>query len=230
MKKETAQALLKLSRDEYDTYASEFSGTRKFFWRELEFLKEYVTPGSKILDIGCGNGRLLDLFEGLDIEYTGIDSSKELIAIAQKERGSRGAFIHADALSLPFEDGTFDVVFSVAMLHHVPDHKNRMQCVSEAQRVLKHGGTCVFTVWNTLQWRFFKQHLVQTGRKLCGLSDLDLGDMIITFGKKKRKRFVHSLSKRALQSLFEKNSFLDTMVREVKRKSGFANFIVTAKK
>jgi ubiquinone/menaquinone biosynthesis C-methylase UbiE len=230
VKKDTAEALLRLSEEEYDAYASEFSNTRKFFWRELEFLKDFVHTGDKVLDIGCGNGRLVDVFENIDMTYTGIDSSKELIAIAQKHRSTQGTYIHASALSLPFPDNSFDTVFSIAVLHHIPSKEHRAQFVAEAHRVLKPGGMCILTMWNTLQWKFAKAHVIHALKKVCGISKLDFGDIILTFGKEKRKRFVHTLSQKGLQALFENNNFIDISVREVKRQSGYANFVVVAKK
>lgn len=230
MKKDTAQSLLRMSQSEYDVYASEFSRTRSFFWEELEFIKEYVKHGSSILDIGCGNGRLLDMFRDEEIEYTGIDFSKQLITIAKHERGSKGTFLQGSALSLPFENNSFHTVFSIAVLHHIPSKEHRRQFVSEAYRVLKPDGICVFTVWNTLQLRFAKKHFLQTVKKLCGLSALDFGDMMLSFGKEKRQRFIHSLSKRSIRTLFKKSCFTNISVQEVKRKSGYANFVVVGKK
>ena len=230
MKKDTAKALLRLSEEEYNVYASEFSTTRPFFWKELEFIKEYVEQGASVLDVGCGNGRLLDVFENTEIEYTGIDFSKELISIAQNERGTKGTFLHGSALALPFDDNSFDTVFSIAVLHHIPSKEYRQRFVSEAYRVLKPGGICVLTVWNTLQWKFAKTHFIHAMKKLCGLSDLDIGDMIIPFGKEKKQRYIHSLTKREIQNVFRNNKFSDISVDEIKRKSGYANYIVVAKK
>lgn len=228
MKKDTAQTLLTLSREEYDEYAKEFSHSRKNFWKELEFLKTYTHAGERVLDIGCGNGRLIDVLPSSGIHYTGIDFSKELITIAQEARGEKGTFIHADALSLPFENNSFDTVFSIAVLHHIPSHAHRMRFVAEAYRVLKPNGTCVLTVWNTLQWKFMKTHVVQTLKKLCGYSPMDFGDMILPFGKNKRQRYVHSFTTRGLKKMFERNNFSTISIREVKRQSGYANFVVTA--
>jgi ubiquinone/menaquinone biosynthesis C-methylase UbiE len=230
VKKDTAEALLTLSKEGYNEYAKEFSDSRQYFWRELEFLKNYVQPNTEVLDIGCGNGRLVDMFENINIHYTGIDFSTELIAIAQKTRGAKGTFQHANALSLPFADNTFDTVFSIAVLHHIPGKENRQRFVSEALRVLKPNGTCVLTTWNTLQWKFVKAHLTHGLKKLGGASALDFGDIIIPFGKHKRQRYIHSLSKRNLRNLFEKSGFSDISVQEIKRQSNYSNFVVVAKK
>lgn len=230
MKKDTAEALLTLSKNEYDEFAKEFSDSRQYFWRELEFLKNYVQPNGAVLDIGCGNGRLVDLFEGTNLHYTGVDFSTELITIAQKTRGDKGTFRDASALSLPFADNTFDTVFSIAVLHHIPGKQNRQQFVSETFRVLKPNGTCVLTTWNTLQWKFAKPHLMHSFKKICGFSDLDFGDMLIPFGKQKRQRYVHSLTPIGLRSLFKNSNFSDISTQEIKRQSGYANFVVIARK
>lgn len=230
MKKETAQAILKLSEDEYDAYASEFSLSRQYFWRELEFFKEFVHEGDHVLDVGCGNGRLVDLFEDVSIKYTGVDFSEKLIAIARENRASRGSFLHANALALPFEDNSFDVVFSVAVLHHIPSKEYRTQFASEIHRVLKPGGTLVLTVWDILQWKFARAHAEHFLKKVCGLSPLDFGDVIISFGKEKRKRYVHAFTQKSLKKIFTQNDFVNISVREVKRKSGYVNFVVLGEK
>lgn len=231
MEKETAKKLLELSEKEYDTYAKEFSDSRPFFWKELEFIEQYVREGSAVLDVGCGNGRLLDfLGSKKNINYTGIDSSQELINIAQKERGNKGIFIHANALSLPFGDNMFDTVLSIAVLHHIPSKKFRDTFIEEAYRVLKPGGTLILTTWNTWQWRFFKIHFAHILRKLTFRSQLDFGDTIFSFGKTKNQRFVHAFTKRDLKKLLTQHGFNVSSVKEVRRKSGYANLVMIATK
>ncbi|MFP4617175.1 MAG: class I SAM-dependent methyltransferase [Candidatus Paceibacterota bacterium] len=230
MKKETAEKILKMSEKEYDEYASEFSNSRQFFWDELKFLKEYVNSGNSVLDIGCGNGRLSDLFKNEDIDYTGIDFSKQLIEIAKKERGKNGTFVQATALDLPFKDSSFDKVFSIAVLHHIPSKEKRDRFISEAHRVLKPDGICVLTVWNTFQSRFIKTHVEHSLKKVLGRSNLDFGDMIIPFGKQKRQRYIHSFTKTGLRRLFEKSGFSNISVQKIKRKSGQSNLVIIAQK
>ena len=230
MKKETAQKLLKLSQEEYDEYASEFSNSRQFFWDELRFIKNYAHPGDRVLDVGCGNGRLSDMFENKNIQYTGVDFSKKLIEIAKKERGKNGTFLQANALNLPFEDSSFDAVFSIAVLHHIPSKENRIKFISEAYRVLKNDGVYTLTVWDTLQWKFIKSHKKHFLDRLRGLSELDFGDMIIPFGKKKRQRYIHTFTKRSLRKLFKRSGFSDISIQEIKRKSGHSNLVVIAQK
>lgn len=219
-----------MSKKEYDEYASEFSNSRQFFWDELKFLKEYVNSGDSVLDIGCGNGRFSDLFKNEDIDYTGIDFSKQLIEIAKKERGKNGTFVQASALSLPFKDSSFDKVFSIAVLHHIPSKEKRKKFISEIHRALVPSGICVLTVWNTFQSRFIKTHVEHSLKKVLGRSNLDFGDMIIPFGKQKRQRYIHSFTKTGLRRLFEKSGFSNISVQKVKRKSGQSNLVIIAQK
>jgi len=230
MKKDAAQKMLKLSEEEYDNYAEEFSNSRPFFWRELEDLNKFAKDGDKILDIGCGNGRLLSLLGNKNIHYTGIDSSKKLIEIAKKNHSEEQKFIHANALDLPFQDKTFDTVFSIAVLHHVPSQKFRELFVAEASRVLKPKGILVLTVWNIYQWKFMKAHLLNAIKKILGHSDLDFGDIILSFGQKKRRRYIHGFTKKSLFQILEKNGFTVYSIKEIKRQSGYSNFVVVAEK
>jgi Methylase involved in ubiquinone/menaquinone biosynthesis len=142
-----ARDLLKKTKEDYDSIAQDFSRTRQSFWKELEMLKDYVKEGEKVLDIGCGNGRLFQILKDKNIEYTGIDFSKNLIELAKKKY-PEGNFLVANALNLPFKENTFDKVFLIAVLHHIPSKELRSQVLKEAKRVLKPQGLLILTVWN----------------------------------------------------------------------------------
>ena len=79
MDRDYAQYLLKKTRQDYNLIAPQFSSTRRFVWRGLESLAKYILSREKVLDLGCGNGRLLQIFKDIDIDYTGIDGSQKLI-------------------------------------------------------------------------------------------------------------------------------------------------------
>ena len=64
-----AEYLLKKTIQDYNLIAEEFSRTRERIWPEMRFLfDEYLIPGEKILDIGCGNGRFLEIFKEKKVE------------------------------------------------------------------------------------------------------------------------------------------------------------------
>ncbi len=95
-------------------------------------------PFENILDIGCGQGicsQKIDL--GLS-HYTGIDSSEFLIKRATELYESANTkFQVADALDLPFDDESFDAVFSISLIHLIEDID---EVIYELSRVLKPKG------------------------------------------------------------------------------------------
>ena len=85
----------------------------------------------RVLDIGCGNGRLLGLLSDRGVPAVGLDASPMMLNAAS---GSR---VFADARMLPFRGNTFGGVAALYMLYHLEDP---VQAVAECHRVLKPGG------------------------------------------------------------------------------------------
>jgi len=115
----------------------------------------YIKDGWKVLDLGCGNGRLINSLKDKKINYLGIDSSKGLIKIA---RGNfpKNKFEIMAMESLKLKDKSFNSVFAIASLHHLPTKKLRLQALSEANRVLKKDDYLFITVWNLWQPKYRK--------------------------------------------------------------------------
>lgn len=94
-----------------------------------------------LLEVGCGSGYYAEVFRlllGADVGYTGLDSSRAMIALARRTHPT-AAFTLGDATALPFDDAAFDVVFNGASLMHILDfHK----AVAEARRVARRA--CIF--------------------------------------------------------------------------------------
>ncbi|MGC9049262.1 MAG: class I SAM-dependent methyltransferase [Patescibacteria group bacterium] len=156
----TAQKILEENKRNYEELAEEFSNTRIYLWSELQELTKFVKDNDKILDLGCGNGRLYELFKNRPVEYVGIDNSTKLIEIARRNFQTNSKFqilnfkpkfVVADALNLPFKDSEFDLVFAIALLHHIPSEELRMKVLKNCYRVLKPGSLLILTVWNLWQ-------------------------------------------------------------------------------
>lgn len=127
----------------YDTHAEAWANSRKktsepSFWHsEYQVLKKLLPPQSTILEIGSGSGRESLELTQMGYTYTGIDTSQELLKIAQKTNPSC-TFIHTTAYSLPFLPESFDAFTSWAMLPHIP--KERIgDALSSIQKSLKSG-------------------------------------------------------------------------------------------
>jgi len=168
MKKKYAENLLKKTKQDYDKIAQEFSATRWRIWEEAEFLfNDYVMPGEKVLDLGCGNGRFFEFLKDKDIHYIGVDFSEKLIEIA-KNKYPKLKFEVADALNLPFPNNYFDKIYSIAVLHHIPSKQFRLQFLQEARRVLKSNGLLILTVWEPKSKKNLNLFLKHTALKLTG--------------------------------------------------------------
>lgn len=91
-------------------------------WPRLRWLARLLTklvPASHVLDLGCGSGEPADVEIAKTHRLTGVDISQAQIKLARKNVPT-GTFIHADAASVEFPDGTFNAVVSFYTLEHIP--------------------------------------------------------------------------------------------------------------
>jgi SAM-dependent methyltransferase len=105
------------------------------FHRDL-FVELLPPPGRRTLDLGCGEGRVARDLVAAGHTVVGIDAAPAMVEAA---RGAEPAFeVHlADAASLPFEDGAFDLVVAFMSLQDVDDMEG---AIRESARVLEPGG------------------------------------------------------------------------------------------
>lgn len=206
MDKNIAQSLLKKSKEDYCKIAKSFSQTRQWIWPELLEYLNSSKEGEKILDFGCGNGRLFDYLKYKEINYTGLDNCENFINIAkEKYKKEKASFLVGDVLNAPFPNASFDKIFSIAVLHHIPSKEKRRQFFGEIKRLLKKDGIAVVTVWNLYQRRYFSYYVKSIINKLfCKGGGLDFGDVFIPWKEGQEipiQRYVHAFSKRELFQL-----------------------------
>lgn len=100
-----------------------------------------VLPGSNILDVGCGAGRMARLLTGLGAKVTGLDPGEALLERARMvEPEGDETYVEGVGEDLPFDPESFDIAFFFNSLHHIPG-ASLGQALEEARRVLKAGGT-----------------------------------------------------------------------------------------
>lgn len=115
----------------------------KYLNYEAERIKKMIgVSQKKILDLGCGDGRVGALFSG-DNEVFGIDFSESAI-IEAKKKGIK-AQVGDICSRLPFDDEAFDVVLLIQIMEHVFDP---LFLLRESYRVLKKGGTLICAIPN----------------------------------------------------------------------------------
>jgi len=209
MKLERAKYLMEKTKDYFDKNVESFSGSRKELWPELEELKKYIKDGERVLDLGCGNGRLFELFKEKQVEYIGVDFSKKLIEKAREKYGNY--FQVADMFSLPFSDNYFDSVWSIAVFHHIPFKELRLKALAEIKRALKPGGKTIMTCWHLFKFPFRK-------------------NIIISPKKLGVQRYYHAFTKHELKKLFEKSGFKIEELKFLKRNGKKTNILVVATK
>jgi arsenite methyltransferase len=112
-----------------------------------------LQPGEKVLDIGSGPGFLADEMAaevGPEGAVHGVDPSESMLAIARR-RESSAQYALGDAVSLPFEDETFDAAIATQVYEYVPDMP---AALAEVRRVLRPGGRLLIldTDWDAIVW------------------------------------------------------------------------------
>lgn len=228
MKPEYAEYLIKKTKDYFDKNVEGFSGSRKELWPEFEELKKYIKDSEKILDLGCGNGRLFELFQDKNVKYIGVDSSEKFI---QKARGKYGDhFQVTDILSLPFFNNYFDSIWSIAVFHHIPSNELHLEVLEELKRVLKKDGRIIMICWHLYQGEYLKLLLKFTLIKFFKKSRLDYKDILLSPKKMKIQRYYHAFTKKELKKLFQKAGFRVEELRYLKRNKKKTNILIIATK
>ncbi len=95
----------------------------------------------RALDVGAGTGKLAERLQAQGWQMTGVDLAYSMLRVMQR-RG--GVAVQGSSGVLPFPDESFDVVYCVAMLHHVAEPLAVRATVREMARVTRRGGVTVY--------------------------------------------------------------------------------------
>lgn len=196
MNKDEANQIIAYQREVYNTIASHFSNTRKFLWKDLQSFSSFVEEGGTVVDLGCGNGRLYQVFDKKQVNYIGVDQSDNLIALAKK-RFPEARFLVKDMTATLLQEATADAVFSIAAFQHLPTKEIRLAGLKEMKRIAKPGSYIVMTNWN-LHSTFAKKKYASQGPD-------EHNDFYIpwknSFGKTLGVRYYHGFTMEELDEL-----------------------------
>ena len=112
--------------------------------KRTEFVAACCPPG-RGLDVGCGTGALAARLAARGYEMTGIDPSAGMLDVMTAEHPELAA-VRGYGDELPFEAASFDLVITVAALHHIADPVAVRATLAEMVRVCRPGGRIV--VWD----------------------------------------------------------------------------------
>jgi 2-polyprenyl-3-methyl-5-hydroxy-6-metoxy-1,4-benzoquinol methylase len=210
MKTEKAQELLELVRNNYQDIAGDFDATRKKeIWPEIRKFAEKVKSGDSVLDLGCGNGRLLEALKGKEIKYLGVDNSSKLISLA-RENYPLQKFIVGDLLALDdineITDGTYDFIFCLAALQHIPSQELKIKALKDIAAKLKIGGEIIISNWNLWANKKYRSQLIKNYfLRIVSRNEFDFNDLVFPWknsrGEKKSNRYYHAFTKKELRKL-----------------------------
>lgn len=140
-------------KKDYNQIAEDFSSTRRHQWKDFQRFTPYIAKDSKLMDLGCGNGRLLLYLNEINFNsYLGVDQSEGLLAQARQAfPGQR--FQEDDIAELPIGNQTMDLIFAIASFHHLPP-KDQLKALERWKTYLKPGGHLIMINWNLHQKKY----------------------------------------------------------------------------
>ncbi|MDY6764239.1 MAG: methyltransferase domain-containing protein [Halobacteria archaeon] len=136
-------------KEVFDSIAGDFSETRSSPWSEVSDFIGGLEGGDLALDLGCGNGRHLELLAPKFERAVGVDFSRSMLVEAVKRVSSKpnAELVQGDLTCLPFRDSIADSAVYIAALHHLPTRERRLGSLEDLNRVLKKGGRALISVW-----------------------------------------------------------------------------------
>jgi len=190
MKPELIDRLNQINRTFYSTFAASFSETRESA-RELEVILPYIADGARVLDLGCGNGRVAKLLvrHRRDVAYVGADASADLIAKCKMQDAGRklqeAEFLVADMVEPDWTRkltwASFDCVLLLAVLHHIPGRDVRARILRQAHELLAPQGRIVVSTWQFMDNERMRKKIVPWSVVGIDERELEPGDALLNW-------------------------------------------------
>jgi tRNA (uracil-5-)-methyltransferase TRM9 len=214
----TIAKLLDINKSFYQTFAEQFSNTRRRLQPGVTRILEKIDPNASILDLGCGHGELaLHLSRyGHQGIYVGIDQSAKLLEIARQRVSHRqedsAHFIQADLSTPGWEAGlpfsTFDVILAFAVLHHLPGSSLRRLVLQTIHHLLSPTGQFIHSVWQFLNSQRLRSRIQPWEKIGLSVEHVEQGDYLLDWRHGGiGYRYVHHFSSEELADLAASTGF-----------------------
>lgn len=200
---------LAIERHRYDVYAPWMRDTMEFDRHR----------GKDVLEIGGGIGTDLAQFALHGAHVTDADLSAGHLRLAAgnfRARGLSADFVHQDAESLAFRDGSFDVVYSNGALHHTP---NTRRAVVEILRVLRPGGRVIVMMYAEDSWHYWRSLVWNIGLKEGQLRKYSMGAIMSRIVERSEyaaaRPLVKVYTKARLRAMFDRFEGIEILQRQL---------------
>jgi len=152
--------------DNFENFMDDYDVSRRCYLIFDDLLADVPLKGKKVLEVGCGTGRISSQIVKKKADLTVLDIGENLVRQVCEKYSCRG--ITADACHIPFPDNMFDVVISSECIEHTLEP---IQAIREMCRVCREGGSVCITspnkIWYPILWL-----AVKTGyRKFRGIEN-----------------------------------------------------------
>lgn len=138
-------------------------------FREKTGIDPIDLRGKRVLDVGCGMGRFAEVCARSGAQVIGVDLSAAVEPAAENLREFPDCrIVQADIFDLPFAEETFDVIYSIGVLHHTPDTK---EAFLRLPRLLAPGGQIAIWVYSAERQDLLASGLKYTYRRITPMLD-----------------------------------------------------------
>lgn len=201
MDKKVIKKLNQLNKEFYAKTSLDFDDSRQYYWTGWEKLVPYFKNGMKILDVGCGNGRFYEFIKskGFDVEYVGVDSSSELLALA------RNRYPEASWQELDIVNGykkikdRYDLIVSFGVFHHIPSFELRKNIIDHLSQL---GAVLAISFWQFPKLKNLMKRQVLFNEVGLTKSDVEENDYLLDWQRgEKALRFCHYVDKAEVMRL-----------------------------
>ncbi|MBN1814083.1 MAG: class I SAM-dependent methyltransferase [Anaerolineae bacterium] len=207
----TVEKLLTLNREFYADFAEPFAESRTLSDPALTSILPYIPGGARVLDVGCGNGRLALLLdqERPGVAYMGVDAVPALIEVARTQAGQLDISAEFYTLDIsrpgwsdPLPCGSFDYIVTLAVLHHIPSFRLRARALREIAELLAPRGRVLLSTWQFVDSERLRRKIVDWTEAGIPAEALEPGDYLLDWDRGGRGlRYCHLVNEVELRQL-----------------------------
>jgi len=223
----------------YSTISEYYIRTKRKPWKDF---KEYLLKISNLIDlskkhlicdVGGGNGRNLLLFQDYKSQFILCDLSFKLLKNSVLLPNSANHLVNLEMTSLPFRKESYDLVLSIAAIHHLNNQTDVICAFTEIKKILQRKGFFILSVWykwkKDTRLKMILDLILFPIKKLFN-SNWRFGDYYLPWKNSEglviAKRYYHLFSRRELVKLIRKTDFKIVDISLLGGKSGKDNIFV----